>query len=231
VTGAQDLYANPLFGVAVTVLAYVLAQAIHLRWRCIHPLLVTCGLLIALLLLARVPYEKYRVGGDLVSFFLGPATIALGVPFYKQSQKIRPHAGAVVVAVAIGSACGIASAAAFVWALGGAGSVLRSMLPKSVTTPIAIELSRQLGGTPELTAVFTVLAGLTGSVVGPWLLRRAGVRNDLAVGLAMGTSSHGIGTARVVRESDLQGGASGFAMALAGIVTSLMTVPLQWWLK
>jgi putative effector of murein hydrolase len=105
------------------------------------------------------------------------------------------------------------------------------MLPKSVTTPISIELSRQLGGTPELSAVFTVLAGLIGSVIGPMILRAFGVRRDIPIGLAMGTSAHGIGTARVVQESELQGGTAGFAMALAGIVTAILSIPVQWWLR
>ena len=113
----------------------------------------------------------------------------------------------------------------------GSRVLLLSMLPKSVTTPISIELSLQLGGIPALTAVFTVLAGLLGSVVGPQLLRLAGVRGDIAIGLAMGTSSHGIGTARIIRDSEFQGGASGLAMALAGIITSLLIIPIQWWLK
>jgi putative effector of murein hydrolase len=105
------------------------------------------------------------------------------------------------------------------------------MIPKSVTTPISVELSKLLGGTPELSAVFTVLAGLIGSVVGPAILKLFGVRRDIPIGIAMGTSAHGIGTARVVQESELQGGASGFAMALAGIVTSLLSIPVQWWLN
>ncbi|MDB5294983.1 MAG: murein hydrolase effector protein LrgB, partial [Phycisphaerales bacterium] len=99
-----------------------------------------------------------------------------------------------------------------------------------VTTPIAIELARQVGGAPELSAVFAVLGGLFGSVVGPRLLRACGVRGDLAVGLAMGTSSHGIGTARVVRDGELQAGAAGLAMALCGIVTSVLLSLLAPWL-
>ena len=103
------------------------------------------------------------------------------------------------------------------------------MLPKSVTTPISMEVARQLGGVPELAAAFTVTAGLIGAVVGPGLLRLARVRGDLAVGAAMGTAAHGIGTARVLQDSELQGGVAGLAMALAGVVTSLLAIPAQWW--
>ncbi len=225
----NPLFSNPVFGVATTVLTYAIAQAAHHRWRLLHPLVTTCVLLIAMLLLLKIPYDAYRVGGDIISFFLGPATIALGVPFYKNARRIGRHAVTVSASVIAGSAVGIISAGLLVYCVGGSTLVLRSMLPKSVTTPISIELSRQIAGAPELTAVFTVLAGLIGSVIGPRLLRLVGVRHDIAIGLAIGTSSHGIGTARLVRENELQAGTSGLAMALAGIVASVMMILVQWW--
>ncbi|HWE94568.1 MAG TPA: LrgB family protein [Tepidisphaeraceae bacterium] len=228
---AAEIYSNPLFGVTTTIAAYVASQALHRRWPRLHPLLPTCGVLIAMLLLARIPYASYKHGGDLITFFLGPATVALGVPLYKQSQKIRGHVIALLTAILAGSVSGILSAALFVRAFHGSRSLLLSMIPKSVTTPISMEISRLIGGEPDLTAVFTVIAGLIGSVIGPRLLRRLGVRNDLAIGAAMGTSSHGIGTARVIRESELQGGVAGLAMAMAGIFTSLLAIPLYWWVR
>jgi predicted murein hydrolase (TIGR00659 family) len=191
---------------------------------------LSCGLLIALLVLARIPYDRYRAGGDVITFFLGPATIALGVPLYKQAKRIGPALPAVALAVAAGSAAGVIVAGALVRLAGGPEVILRSMLPKSVTTPIAIELSRQVGGSPELTSVFVVLAGVLGSVVGPRVLRYCGVRGDIAIGAAVGTSAHGIGTARLVRDSELQAGAGALSMALAGIFTSVLMIPVQWWL-
>ena len=229
-TGTEP-HLSPLFGVATTVLAYAAATALHRRWRWAHPLLITCGVLVVLLKLTRVSYGDYQAGGSLVQFFLSPATIALAVPLYKQAGKVRRHAGAVVAAVSAGAASGMAAAGAFVHLLGGSRPVMLSMIPKSVTTPISMEVARQIGGVPELTAAFTVIAGLIGSIVGPALLRRAGVRGDLAIGAAIGTAAHGVGTARVIRESELQGGVSGLAMALAGIVTSLLAIPVYWWLK
>jgi len=226
----SERFAEPMFGVAITVLAYGAARALHRRWSWAHPLFFTCLAVVGVLKLTHVSYTDYHVGGSLVQFFLSPATIALGVPLYKQWGKARKHAGAVVTAIAAGAAAGMASAGGLVRLLGGSRPVLLSMMPKSVTTPISMEVARQLGGIPELAAAFTVTAGLIGSVVGPALLRRAGVRGDLAIGAAMGTSSHGIGTARVLQDSELQGGVSGLAMALAGIVTSLLAIPVHWWL-
>lgn len=228
---STGLYSQPVFGAGITVVAYALSLGLRQRWRWIHPLLVTCGLVIVVLLAARVPYEDYKIGGNIVTFFLGPATVALGVPFYRHARQIRAHLGAIVAAVTAGSLAGMISGAALVYVTGGSREVLVSMIPKSVTTPISIEIARLLHGNPSLAALFTVLAGLLGSVIGPGLLRRLGIRGDLAIGVAMGTSSHGIGTARVLADSELQGGASGLAMALAGVITSLLAIPVSIWLR
>ena len=226
-----ELAPSPLFGVAITVAVYAISQSLHRRFHWLHPLLPTCGAVIALLLWRHIPYESYRHGGDLIVFFLGPATVALGVPLYKQSLKIRGHVLALLTAIAAGSIAGMASAGLLVWLFHGSKSLILSMLPKSVTTPISMAISEQLHGEPNLTAVFTVLAGLIGSIVGPQLMRLAGIRNDLAIGAAMGTSSHGIGAARVIRDSELQGGVAGLAMAVAGIFTSLLAILVLWWMK
>ena len=213
---------HPVFGVAVTVIAYAIAGRVQARWRWMPTLVTTCGLLMGLLLVDHISLDDYHRGGDLVTFFLGPATIALGVPLYKQFARIRRHAAAVGISVLLGSIFSIAAAALAVKIGHGSDIVFRSMLPKGVTTPIAIELSKPLHGVPELSAVFAVLGGLFGSIIGPKLLRLCGIHGDIAIGLAMGTSSHGIGTARVVRDSELQAGASGLAMGLAGIITSVL---------
>lgn len=229
----SPVFSSPLFGIAVTVIAYVIGTGAHRRWNWAHGLVVTCGILVALILVAQwrgwFTYGQYKVGGDVVAFFLGPATVALGVPLYKRAREIRAHLVAVIVSVVAGSACGIVSSIVLVRAVHGSRGVMLSMAPKSVTTPISMEVSRMIGGVPELTAVLTVLAGLIGSVIGPWVLKRVGVRNALAVGAAMGTSSHGIGTARMIRESELAGGVSGLSMALAGIVTSVMVAAIRHW--
>lgn len=228
--GLREAVRQPLFGVAVTVIAYVIALKLNSRWRWLHPLFVCAGGLMAMLLALHIPYESYRVGGDMIAFLLGPATVALGVPLYKERARIRRYAAAITASVTIGSFSAIASAGFLVWLLGGTRELLVTMMPKSATSAISIEIVRQAGGIPELGAVFTVLTGLLGSMLGPALLRLAGIRRDLPLGLAIGTSAHGIGTARLVRESETQGAMGGLAMAIAGIVTALAFMPLYGWL-
>jgi len=227
----EQIWQHPLFGVTVTVLAYVVALKLHGRRKALHPLFVCSGGIILLLLLTGIPYESYKVGGDFIAFLLGPATVALGVPLYKQRAYIRKYFAAILSGVTVGSVVGIASAGALVWLMGGTRELIVTMMPKSVTSPISLEIVRQAGGMPELGAVFTVLTGLLGSMIGPELLRLLRMRGDVPIGVAIGTSAHGIGTARIIRESELQGGIGGVSMALAGIVTSLLFIPLYAWLR
>jgi len=227
----KTLYAHPLFGSSITVIVYTLATAAHRRVRWAHGLLTTCVLLTALLLLARIPYASYNVGGQIVSFFLGPATVALAVPFYKHARAIHDRLPQVLTAVAAGTIASIAGGMATVALTRGSRPVLLSMFARGVTTPIAIEVSNQLGGLPALTAALTGISGLIGAVIGPPLLDWMKVRDPAARGVAMGTAAHGIGTARILLESETAGGVSALAMACAGILTALFAAIAQHWLR
>lgn len=225
------MHGSPILGITITLCAYCASLHLHRRWRFLNPLLATFAAILAVMIAARIPLEDYRVGGNVISFFLGPATVALGVPLYRQFHRIKNNLLPILSGVLIGSACGLVSSGLFVWVLHGTQSVFLSMLPKSATTPISMEIVRQLGGIPELAGIFTVTTGLLGSLVGPELLHKWGIRHDVAVGVAMGTSSHGIGTARLIQESEARGAISSFAMGVTGIVTSILVIPLYYWMK
>ncbi|NQX62660.1 LrgB family protein [Paenibacillus qinlingensis] len=220
---------NPMFGIALSVVAYTAAQFIHRQWRWLHPLFVCSGFIICILLSFHIPYAAYKVGADMITLLLGPATVALGVPLYKHAGLIKKHLTSILLAVTIGSVSGIVTAAALVGLLGGSREILLSMLPKSVSSPIALEITRHLGGLPELTAVLTVLTGLFGSMIGRRLLTWLGWRDSLSIGIAVGTAAHGIGTARLLKDSEEEGSMSGFAMGAAGIITSILFIPVYWW--
>jgi putative effector of murein hydrolase len=152
--------------------------------------------------------------------------VALAVPLYKRFKDIRANAVAIFSAIAVGGAVAIATSWATVSLMGGSREVMLAMLPRSVTTPIGVGIEAELHGSTELTAVFVVISGLLGAVVGPALLKWLGIHNDLALGLGIGTASHGIGTSSVIRHSQSQGAAAGLAMALNGIFTSVLMIPL-----
>jgi predicted murein hydrolase (TIGR00659 family) len=225
-----DFTYQPLFGIALSVICYSLALLIQQKWRWAHPLFLSAGTIIVFLMLTRIPYEAFQKGGDVLVFFLGPATVALGIPLYKNAQRIRSMLGSILGGVTIGAVSAMILSAILVWSLGGTMEMILTMMPKSITSPIALEISRQMGGIPELTAVLTVLTGLIGSMFGPALMRLCGIQDDISIGTAMGTASHGIGTARIIQDSELQGSVSGFAMGTAAIITSFLFMPVYWWL-
>ncbi|MWC26616.1 LrgB family protein [Paenibacillus sp. MMS18-CY102] len=219
---------NPVFGVSLTIGLYGCAIWLKGKKSWAHPLLVTSIALIGILLLFRIPYESYNKGGAVITFFLGPATVALAVPLYKQMLRFRKQLIPVAIGTLVGSVSGLLiNGLIFMWT-GASHTLLLTALPKSATSPVAIEVARMIGGKPELAAVLTVLTGLFGSVAGPWVLRSCGFRQDAAIGAGVGTASHGIGTARLLADSEQQGGISGFAMALTAIVTSMLALPLSW---
>ncbi|UVI32451.1 LrgB family protein [Paenibacillus spongiae] len=227
---SSTLFSNPLFGTTVTVLAYALSVKLHAKVRWLHPLLSAPLLVYLVLLAGSIDYEAYNAGGSIVTFFLGPATVALAVPLYKQAMRLRPMLRKLLAGALIGSVLGIAINALCVIAMGGSKALLLAVLPKSVTAPVAADLANWLGGSPELAAALTVLTGLIGSIAGPPLLRLARVDDYVASSIAIGASSHGIGSAKLLADSEEKGGISSFSMAACAIFTPLLLVPVNWFI-
>ena len=224
----MSITADPLFGITITVVLYAWMVWLQKRYTFVQPLLFTSGLLIILLVVLRIPEADYQKGGSWLTFVLGPATIALGVPIYKYADQIRRSWRPILTGIAAGVICGCISTGIMVLLLGGTDELLWTLMPKSATTPVSMEVSRLYGGYPELTAVLTVLTGLAGSLMGSWLLRSCGIKDETAIGVAIGTTSHGIGTARVLKDSEWMGAVSGFSMGISGIGVSVFAFPVSW---
>lgn len=226
------LAAQPLLGLTLTLLAYLAGRRLYTLAKgspLLNPVLVAVVTLIVLLKLTHTDYQTYFQGAQFVHFLLGPATVAIALPLYRQLHALRRSAPAVAAALVIGSAVASLSAMALAKALGAAPQTVLSMAPKSVTTPIAMGVAEQIGGLPSLTAALVLITGIIGAVVGPWLLDRLKIRDQRARGLAMGTASHGIGTARALAESQTAGAFAGLAMGLNGVVTALLVPILAAW--
>ena len=162
----------------------------HTRFPWANPLASASIALVLVLYVLHVPYAQYRAGGDLFSYLLWPATVALGVPMYKQAVKLKGSLRRLFVVVLAGSIVGMVTSGVVAWLLGASHEIVMSAIPKSVTTPIAIEVSKELQGDPTITAALVLLSGLLGSMVGPGILRMARILHEDAVGSAIGTSSH-----------------------------------------
>lgn len=176
----------------------------------------------AILSLTGTGYPEYFAGAQFVHFLLGPATVALAIPLYRQFERVRRSALALIVSILAGSLTAAGSAVGIAWALGGSRDTLISLAPKSVTAPVAMGVAEQLGGLASLTAVLLILTGVLGAMLGPLVLSALGIRDWAARGVAMGTSSHGIGTARALQESELAGAFSGLAMGLNALATAVL---------
>jgi putative effector of murein hydrolase len=223
--------ASPVFGVGITVIFYAAGLLLQKKLSWAHPLITTCVGLMLTVKLLRVPLENYAVGGDMITYLLGPAVIALGVPMYKNGKMLSKSAVPLSVAIGIGSAVGMITAGCFAAWMGAPKEFIASAVPKSVTTPIAMEIARELHGFPEIAAAMALVAGIIGNLVGPQTLRFCGVKHDLAMGAAMGTSSHGFGTARLLKEHEVQASTASLAMAVAGMAVSVLAMFVPWFLR
>jgi predicted murein hydrolase (TIGR00659 family) len=218
---------SPLFGLTLTVVAYAAGRWVHRRTgnAALQPVLVAIVLVGSLLLVLDIPYDDYLTGGSLISFWLGPATVALALPLHHEWHLVRRAAAPVLTGIVAGAAVSICSAVLVTRAFGGSHLLQLTMAPKAATTPVSIAVSEQVGGIPALTAVLTIVAGITGAVAGPWLLDRLRVTDLRARGIALGAASHGIGTSRALHESRTEGAFSALSMALSALATSAL-VPL-----
>jgi predicted murein hydrolase (TIGR00659 family) len=220
----SDLLANPLFGIGLTLLVYALAQKVYQRTAAIlcNPVFTSILSIILLLLFLDIPYPSYGKGGQYILFLLGPAVVALAVPLYTRRQEILSKKAPILVGIAAGAVTSIVTATGLAWLLGGSTEVVLSLAPKSVTTPIAIGIVEKIGGIAPLTAAIVVLTGCLGAICGPEFCRLIGVRDPAAMGLAIGTASHGIGTARMLEIDRLGGAVAGLAIGLNGLMTALL---------
>lgn len=231
------LSASPLLWLTATLAAYLVADALQRRLGrhpLANPVLLAVVVLVGVLHWSGTPYATYFEGAQFVHFMLGPATVALGVPLAAKARELRRMLLPMLAAVVAGSLTSIVVAFGVGWALGASRTTLLSLVPKSVTTPIAMAISEQIGGVPALTAVLVILTGITGAIVVTPLMNALGLRDYAARGLAAGVASHGIGTARAFQVNELAGTLAGIGLAINGLVTAVLAPVLvhlwsRWW--
>jgi predicted murein hydrolase (TIGR00659 family) len=224
------LSASPLMFLTLTLAAFQAGSWAYNRSGhkpFLNPVLTAVIVVVWLLMLSGTSYETYFEGAQFVHFLLGPATVALAIPLYRQFDRVKRSALALITSLLCGSLTAIGTATGLGWLLGASRETLLSLAPKSVTAPVAMGITEQLGGLPSLTAVLVILTGILGAVLGPPLLTLIGVKDWRARGLALGTASHGIGTARALQVNELAGAFSGLAMGLNALATAIL-LPVLW---
>jgi putative effector of murein hydrolase len=213
-----------VFWLGVTIFMYRLSLSVRTRWP--SPLttpivLSTVGVSMALFAM-RQDLHQYEPTKNIVTTFLGPATVALAVPLFKNRDRLRQNGTAAFAGLTAGSISTMLVAVLIARVCGFTSVLTTSLALKSATVPIAVEIAKIVHGDPGLTAVFAVSTGMIGAAIGPWFLDRLRVTDPVARGVAFGTISHGIGTAQAATESEVSGAIAGAAIGIAGVMTALL---------
>lgn len=221
----MEFFENKFFLLAITFGFFFFSKLLQKKtgWVILNPILLAIALLICFLKFTGVSYETYNEAGSLVEFWLKPAVVALGVPLYLQLRMIKKQLMPILVSQLVGCIVGLVSVTIIAKLMGASPAVIMSLAPKSVTTPIAMEVSKAAGGIPSLTAAVVVVVGLFGAICGFKILQVGHVGSPIAQGLSMGTASHAVGTSRAMEVSGKYGAYASLGLTLNGILTALLT--------
>lgn len=220
----RDFLTSSVFmAVTISLLGYEMGSFLKRKTglAILNPLLVAIAVVIVLLLLFHVDYEVYEEGSEILSYLLTPATVALAVPLYRQMHLLKKNGVAICAGVLAGVVTSLASTLLIAVAFQMTHEEYVTFLPKSITTAIGMGMSEEMGGIVTITVAVIVVTGIVGNVMGEWVCRIFHIRERIAVGLALGTSAHVIGTTKAMELGDVEGAMSSLAIVLAGILTVL----------
>lgn len=208
----------------LTLIVFFAARKLGTRFKMplLNPLLISMIVIIPFLMLTGIPYEHYFKGSEVLNELLQPAVVALAYPLYEQLHQIRARWKSIITICFIGSAVAMITGTAVALMMGASPQIAASIMPKSVTTPIAMAVSGSIGGIPAISAVCVIYVGILGAVFGHTLLNLMRITTKASRGLSMGTASHALGTARCAEIDYQEGAFSSLALVICGIITSLI---------
>lgn len=220
----RELLETPVFQVLISILAYETGLFIYRKTKIslFNPLLIGILLVMGFIMKFGISLDTYNKGGNLISFFLGPATVILAVPLYKQLDSLKKEFIPIMAGILTGCITTVFSVRFLSARMGLSKELQESLIPKSITTPIGIELSKQLGGIPSVTVAAILITGIFGAMIGPGVCKVLRITDKTATGIAIGTSSHAVGTTKAVELGEKEGAMSGLAIGVAGIFTVLL---------
>lgn len=220
----QAVIHHPLFAIGLTLAAYQVALSAYerTRWAILQPVLVAMLMIIGLLFVLDIEVREYLDFTAIFGLLLGPVIVALAVPLYVNLRHIRRLWKPVLQTLVLAGLLATGMGSGLAWLFGANEEMQRTLLTKSVTSPFAILLADEVGGIAALAAIFAILTGILGAILGPSLLRRLGVTHPAAVGLSMGITAHAVGTARALQEGEQCGGFAALGMSLMGVGTAVL---------
>lgn len=219
------LFQAPVTAIVLTWLAFEIGRFVQTRCggsALANPVLIAAVLIIATLQFGDISYESYMRGAGFIHFLLGPAAVALAIPIYDNLDRIRNSGRAILAGIAAGASIAATAAVGIAWWLGASPEVVRSIAPKSVTTPIAIGISHEIGGYPSMTVVLVIITGILGAMLCGRFFDLIGVRDSEARGVAAGVAGHGIATAQILTISQTAGAFAALAMGLTGLFSAFL---------
>ena len=221
----MEFLSNKLFLIAATFISFRVAQLLQRR-TCIellNPMLVSIIAMIIVLKSLGIDYETYKAGGEYIELWLKPAVVALALPLYRQLSSIRKQLLPLLLSEVAGCVAGIISVVLVAKLLGASHEIIMSLAPKAVTTPIAIEISKAVGGIPALTAAVVICTGIFGGMAGFRIIKMTHVKSPIAQGLSLGTAAHAIGTSAAMERGERYGAFSSLGLTINGLLTALLT--------
>lgn len=222
----MEAFARVAFGIAISIMAFQGAVALNRRVTTplLNPMLVAVTFIIIVLTVFNIPLSDYQAGGNVISYFLGPATAVLAYSIYRQIAVLKRHFLPILAGCLAGSVTSMISAYALCRAFGMDQAMTMSTLPKSVTTPIAMSVSQELGGIASITVAVVIATGIMGSILAPTLIKLFHVKSPIAAGVAIGACSHAIGTSKAMQIGELEGAMSGIAIGVSGLLTMVIAL-------
>ncbi len=212
---------SPLFGFFLSIIAFQIGLYINKKTgkAIFNPLIISMVIIIGLLGSLNIEFESYNKGGSIITFFIGPATVLLAVPLYRQIERFKESAVPILVGISVGTIIGISSIIVLGKLLGLSDLIIRSLVPKSTTTAISQEISIQIGGISGLSVAATVITGIIGNIIGTYVFKIFNIKNEEAEGVALGGACHAVGTAKAVELGEVQGAMASISIGISGIVT------------
>ncbi len=222
----ESLFASPFFGIALSIIAFWIGEKIQKKTGFIicNPLIIAIVLIIGVLLIFQIPYESYQKGGAVIHMFLAPATACLAVSIYTKIEILKKNWIPILVGCTCGSLASMLSIYGMCRLFGLDEKITHSLLPKSVTTPIAVSISESHAGVVPITVVAVIITGILGSIAAPLLIKIFRVNDAMTAGLSIGACSHAVGTSKALELGEIQGAMSGLAIGICGIVTVIFSL-------
>ena len=219
-----NVFDTEIFGVILTILFFNIGIYIQKKTNkpIFNPLLIAILGIILFLSITKIPYESYKLGGDRINFFLGPVTIVLAVPLYKQFDLFKKY----LLEILIGISCGVVVSFISIKLIGHFTNadvdIINSLIPKSITTPMGISLTKTLNGVEAITVLSIILTGILGDIISPIVFKIGKINNPVAKGIALGTSAHALGTTKALEMGEVEGAMSGLSIGISGIITVIL---------